>query len=235
MQEGGIDVSPISSFSYGEHMGEYVLMPDLSISSFGRVRSIYLFTKVPIEELHQRKIAVTSSSATSVALLKILLKQYYQLDVTFETKVPNLTRMMETHDAALLIGDDAIRGYWENKRYKTYDLGELWYTFTGLPMTYAVWAVRKEILESHAPLLQRVYEAFQERKEQYALRLDKLVWKANTKFGGSPAFWYDYYKGLSYDFGEEHQRGLQMYFDLAFKLRLLSSPVVINIWEPSRK
>jgi chorismate dehydratase len=233
MREGTIDAGPISSFAYAENAGEYILFPDLSVSSFGKVRSIYLFSKVPIEELEQKKIALTSSSASSVALLKILLQHHYGLEAAYETLAPNLAQMMETHDAALLIGDDAIRENWRNEHYLQYDLGELWYRFTGLPMTFAVWAVRKAKLESHYPLVIMLYEAFRQRKERYKYRMDDIVRKSRASFGGETTFWYDYFKGLSYDFGEEHLKGLRLYYDLAFQLGLLAEPAVIELWEPS--
>lgn len=72
MADGTVHVGGISSFSYGEHADDYVIFPNLSVSSYKEVGSIFLFSKIPITQLNGKSVALTSSSASSVNLLKIL-------------------------------------------------------------------------------------------------------------------------------------------------------------------
>ena len=76
---GEIDVCPSSSIEYAYHPDRYTILPHLSISSIGAVASVLLFSKVPVEELDGLKIRLSSESATSVNLLKILLVTAFQL------------------------------------------------------------------------------------------------------------------------------------------------------------
>lgn len=164
LAEGAVDVAGISSFSYAQHADDYSILPDLSVSSKGEVRSLYLFSKVPIEQLDEKRVALTASSATTVHLLKIILRSFYELQVQYETMKPDLANMLLTHDAALLIGDDAIRAARTNTTLYQYDLGTLWYEHTGLPMSYAVFAVRNEVLSTHSDELDTIYQAFVQSK-----------------------------------------------------------------------
>lgn len=234
MKEGNIDLGPISSFAYAENDGAYYILPDLSVSSKGKVRSIFLFSKKPIEELSGSAIALTSSSATSVALLKIILEKFIQVKVTYHTMSPSLDEMMKEHDAALLIGDDALLASLGNQSYPyVYDLGEEWHKWTDKYMTFAVWAVRKEVIEENGELLTNIYHAFQESKQKGKKDLKPLVEELCSSFGGNPLFWDQYFSGLSYDFNEQHKEGLEYFYQLAHELDLLPQQSRVRMWEPN--
>jgi chorismate dehydratase len=133
MAAGEIDMGPISSFAYADQYPNYVLLPDLSVSARGRVGSIFLFTRdAALSDLRSARIALTNTSASSVALLKVLLNGYERGNPEYLTMPPSLGDMMEQADAALLIGDDAIRAQRENPGYRVLDLGWEWYQRTGL-------------------------------------------------------------------------------------------------------
>ena len=232
MAHGQVDVGGISSFAYGENYDKYHVFPNLSVSSNTTVGSIFLFSKVPIEELKEKKIALTSSSATSVNLLKIILQQFYDAQNQYTTMKPNLTAMMDLHDGCLLIGDDAIVASWkEGNKYFRYDLGELWYHHTGLSMTYAVFAIRNEVL-SQQNLIEILYNEFISSKaksndSQFYPMIDDI----RNLFGGEKRFWDEYFKGLCYDLGEKELTGLQYYYNLAYKHGLLEKQVEsISVW-----
>ncbi|NGQ94573.1 menaquinone biosynthesis protein [Brevibacillus sp. SYP-B805] len=231
MARGEIDVGPISSFSYAEHHEQYLVLPGLSISAKRRVRSIYLFSKRPIEELDGAHIALTNTSATSVNLLKIILEKFLRYTVTYQTQAPVLEEMLAHADGALLIGDDALLAYRNNNGYHVYDLAELWYRYTGYSMTFAVWAVRKEAIEKHPGLLRDVHAAFLESKERSLQHLEQVVEAVTAQFGEEPSSWFEYFRGLCYDFTEEERRGLEHYYACAAELGLLRSPVKVRIWE----
>ncbi|WP_416149711.1 menaquinone biosynthesis protein [Salipaludibacillus sp. HK11] len=236
MATGIVDVGGISSFSYGEHSDEYQILADLSVSSISKVGSIFLFSKRPIEELEGSNIGLTSSSATSVNLLKIILHRFYELNVTYETTAPDYNRMMKQYDAWLLIGDDAILASLSREEtIYQYDLGELWDNFTGFPMTYAVFAVRNETIETQADLLSEVHYQFLKSKTHCIDNgFQEMIKSIQYQLGGTTSFWKDYFSGLNYQLSGRHLEGLYYFFDLAWDLNLLEKPVKnISIWKPS--
>jgi chorismate dehydratase len=231
LREGEIQVSAVSSYAYGMNDQDYILLPHLSVGSEGKVNSILLFLKDPIELSPPKRIAVTTASATSVNLLKILMKKYYELDPEYEPAEPNLEQMLESADAALLIGDPAIRESWESKGLTVIDLGEVWNLWTGLAMTYAVVAARKEAVESSPEAFQRLYRAFTASKEQSVDNLKPLIDKACEQLGGDPDYWQMYFTCLNYDFGQKQQEGLTLYFRYAKELGLLDHEVSLHFYK----
>ncbi|USG63514.1 menaquinone biosynthesis protein [Brevibacillus ruminantium] len=231
MARGEIDVGPISSFSYAEHAAEYLVLPDLSVSAKGRVGSIFLFSKKPIEELDGARIALTNTSATSINLLKVILQKFYGHHVSYVTQAPVLAEMMKDADGALLIGDDAIMAIRQRVPYMIYDLGELWNRFTGYSMTFALWAVRKAVLAEHTDLLSEVHDAFMESKKQFHQNPEPLIEYVHNHYGGEKADWRQYFQGLQHVFGDEQRAGLEYYFRCAAEQGLLPEPVKVNVWE----
>jgi chorismate dehydratase len=232
MAAGEIDMGPISSFAYGENHTRYTLVPHLSVSSRGPVRSIYLFTRqAELSDLRSARIAVTNTSATSVALLKILLQYFEGGDPEYLTMPPSLEEMMKEADAALLIGDDAVRGAWENPGYRALDLGEEWYKRTGLDMTFAVWAVRDEVAERLRDEVAVIASRLIGSKEKGLKDLFPVVEEARRRLGGSPEFWFRYYTGLCYDLGERQLEGLRAYYRYAGELGLLPGEVKIRVMD----
>ncbi|SER44452.1 menaquinone biosynthetic enzyme MqnA/MqnD family protein [Salipaludibacillus aurantiacus] len=236
MERGLVDVGGISSFSYGEHSEEYKILPDLSVSSTREVGSIFLFSKHPIDKLDGKSIALTSSSATSVNLLKIILQKFYQLNVGYQTTFPEYSQMMSEHDGCLLIGDDAILAKFSlPPDIYCYDLGELWKHFTGLPMTYAVFAVREEAWKNQSLLLADVHREFLNSKQQcIESGFEEMIQSIQFQLGGSFRFWKDYFSNLNYELSEKHLEGLHRFYELSFELNLLKKKVQnISIWNPA--
>ena len=232
LANGRVDIAGISSFSYAEHADDYAILPDLSVSSKGEVRSLFLFSKVKIEDLNERSIALTASSATTVHLLKIMLHFFYEQEVTYTTMKPNLEQMLHSHDAALLIGDDAIRAARQSSNVYIYDLGELWYQHTGLPMTYALFAVRKDVLPTYEQDVDMVYQSIlTSRKETVNDHYRELAQRFSLKQGGTFHFWQSYFQNLWYHFNEENMRGLLYYYKLAYEYGFLSKSIhSISVW-----
>jgi chorismate dehydratase len=230
MAEGSIDVGPISAFTYAEDYPNYVLMPDLSVSAKGQVRSIFLFSKYKdFTAVKDGKIALPNTSATSIHLLKILLEYMAGGKPTYTTEKPNVNAMMEHADAALLIGDDALLASWHNQNYYAFDLGWQWYKETGLPMTFAVWAVRRQIVEHQMELLFSIYERFLNAKQRSKKEPMPVIQAAMKKLGGDVATWQEYYTGLTYDFGIDERRGLATYYHYAQLAGLIEKDINIEV------
>ncbi|OEH85909.1 hypothetical protein BHU72_03815 [Desulfuribacillus stibiiarsenatis] len=237
LAKGEIDVGPISSFAYAQNASEYLLLPNLSVSSYGKVRSIFLISKKPIDLLQDSNIALTNTSATSIHLLKIILEKYYHIDANYDVMLPNLTNMLEYHDASLLIGDDAFvdeQVILDNNLF-IYDLGELWRQLTGLSMTFAVWAVRKSSIEKFRESLLDVYHAFIDCKQLGKEDLNTIIDIANKKFERGHQFWKNYYEGLIYDFDQPMIDSLNKFFYDAFECGYLPEPVEVEVWREANE
>lgn len=232
MANGTMDISPISSFAYAEQFPNVLLIPDLSISSWGAVRSIYLFSRKPsLSQLDGATIALTTSSSTSVNLLRIILEIFEGVQPNYHFFAPDFEQMMEKADAALLIGDDAIKTSWKYKDYYAFDLGYEWYIRTGLSMTFAVWAIRKEVVKEREKEILGVLKLFLTAKTLGKKRLGPVIQEAQSRLGGSRSFWQEYYEGLCYDLGEKEIKGLETFYHYAFQLGLLDREVEVQLLE----
>ena len=145
---GDVDLTLVSSVEFVRHRADLVALPDFSIATLGPVHSVTLFHQRPWHELDGACIGVTTHSATSVALLRVLL-ELDGLEAELVPTEPDLEAMLTRYDAALLIGDNALeeavarRAIGGEVPWQT-DLGEAWYRHTRLPFTFAVWAARAD-------------------------------------------------------------------------------------------
>ncbi|NLJ73090.1 MAG: menaquinone biosynthesis protein [Syntrophomonadaceae bacterium] len=225
-----LDLAPISSISYAENWQDYVLMPDISISANGEVKSVYLFSKVPIEELDNKPIALTNVSATSQVLLKIIMAKHYQAKPVYFESAPELRAMLMEAEAALLIGDDALRAMYKlSDKLYVYDLGKLWQDFTGLPMVFAVWAIRKEFAENSLNIIKQIKENFSDSM-QFSLDNIEDVAKKAAEWEELPSdFLVDYFAALKFDFDEGKQKGLLEYYRFAHQLGFINKVSELQI------
>lgn len=236
MSEGLIDIGGISSFEYARNPENYLILPDLSVSSIGSVGSIFLFSKVPAAELDGASVALTSSSATSVHLLKVILHQFYSVSPVYKTESPSLEDMLGKNDACLLIGDDAIKASWETESdlFK-YDLGDIWFRWTGFPMTYALFAVRKEAARQFTASLQELYEGFHWSKQKNtATSYQELTAEILHSIGGTEDFWKKYFQQLNFELTAEHLKGLSLFFNKLYEAGYIKVNKEIELWHPVR-
>jgi len=141
------DIGIIPAAAYTQIPGLQIL-PDIAIASRRAVRSILLVSKLPVEKV--RTVALDTSSMTSVALAKILLR-WLGAEPQYTPMEPEIEKMLAGHDAALVIGDPALQI--DRTRYHTLDLAEEWIRFTGKPFVFAFWAVRGDALKEADPSL----------------------------------------------------------------------------------
>ncbi len=156
LEAGTADIGIIPVFTYAQIPG-LVVIPNVAIASRGRVRSIVLVSKKPLERVET--VAADTSSRTSVALAKVMLQSWYGGKRHFVPMDPDLTTMLEKCDAALIIGDPALlieTATIKVNGAQVFDLAELWVKHTGKPFVFAVWAVREESLRECKPGLDAV-------------------------------------------------------------------------------
>ncbi|MCS7314020.1 MAG: menaquinone biosynthesis protein [Bryobacterales bacterium] len=119
------------------------VLPGAGIACRGAIRSILLLSKTEPDRV--RTLAVDRSSRTSVVLARVVLAERYGARPRLTPMPPDLDAMLAEADAALIIGDAALRLDPERLPYRALDLGKEWVELTGLPMVFAVWAARREV------------------------------------------------------------------------------------------
>jgi chorismate dehydratase len=209
LHAGDVDLGMIPSISYA--LGDYAIVPGMAIASRGPVRSVLLFHTRPLDDV--RRVALDTSSRTSVALVRLLLRERLGRDPRYVLMGPSLMDMLAVADAALLIGDPALDDQSEIPRL---DLGEEWTRLTGLPFVYAFWAGRPEA--AGPEVVRRLQRAL-------AGGLDALPAIAARHAGGVPARaqLYESYlrSSIVYRLGSEEQEGLREFFRRARALSLV--------------
>ncbi|MBO8128987.1 MAG: menaquinone biosynthesis protein [Peptococcaceae bacterium] len=231
---GELDITPVSSIEYARYPGNCLILPDMSISSDGRVGSISLFSRVPVAELDGKKVCLPDTSATSVALLKVLFQHYYQIEVAFETTPDDLDLMMSKADAGLLIGDKALAANYQVKAtgrplFVT-DLGMVWKDFTGTPMVFALWVIRREFAEEHPRETEEIAHAFLQAKKIGNSKLETLIDVAHRKNRLPREVLEDYFALIKHDFDERYRRGLLSFYDYAYKTGLIEERMQLDVW-----
>jgi chorismate dehydratase len=213
---GRIHVAPCSSIEYAVHHPRYRVLPDLAIASRGKVRSILLGSAVEPDALGACRVGFPTASASSACMAEILLRERFRAE-------PQIGRFdqagedpFERFDAALVIGDVALRLSRERPDLVWTDLGGAWADWTGLPFVYALWHV-------HAPpgLDEDVAACARALAESKALGLGDLEGLARRypdplplERGDLPRYW----RGLEYSLDAEVREGLRLFFAKAAEI-----------------
>jgi chorismate dehydratase len=245
LRSGAVDIAIIPAIEY-QRMDDLVILPDMAIASQNQVRSLLIISKVPIEAA--RSIALDSSSRSTQALTKILCDQRWKIAPEFFEMPPEAGAMLQRADAALLIGDPALRlsieiaasakrgasgeqvctassaGISDAETLHVYDVVEEWRKMTSLPAVLAVWAARSEVVNAG------VVEDFQASRDFGLKNVDEISQQAAKELN-LPAGELQRYLTENIDFtlSEENLRGLTVYFGLAAALGLIRSMRTIAI------
>ncbi len=208
LRKGIIDISPSSSIEYLRGRHSYRIVPGHSISSFGAVKSIYLFTKKPIEALEGELILYTYKSEASTALLRIVCDRFYGLACIYRESRQPLKDGLESASGYLLIGDEAMVEFKNNRHYHAYDLGELWYEKTGLPFVFALWIANANVDDEAIKDVKADLDSARQWAEGQYRTLARESGLAKTL---GEDFIVKYWESLSYGFEEPHMKGLELF------------------------
>ncbi len=155
LQTGALDVALVSSVE-NLRRPETRYVEGLAIASESTVLSVRLFSRLPIERI--RTVALDTSSLTSAALTRILLRQVYGVNAEYLPASPNLDAMLAQADAALLIGDLGMTAQ-HKAATAILDLGAAWRNWTGLPFVWALWLMNADAPAE--PLSALLHESYQ--------------------------------------------------------------------------
>ena len=216
VEAGTADIGIIPSAAYA-HICGLSILPGVAIASRQAVRSILLVSEKPMDDI--RSVALDSSSLTSAALTRVLFEKCWGGGRKFISMPPNLTAMLGRHDAALLIGDPALKV--DRSRYLTWDLGDEWVHLTGKPFVFAFWAVTN--LAAHQARVD-LAAIFQESRD-HGLEPENLAQTAKTwgpRLGMSQEDVLQYLtKNIHYYLDDACLEGLEQFYRYAYELHVL--------------
>jgi len=199
------------------------IVPNISISCIGPAESVKLFYKRNLESI--RRVALDTSSLTSVLLAKIVLRERYELLPEFIAMPPPLLDMMGACDAAVVIGDTTMCA--PAGRWSALDLGEEWHLLTGLPFVFAVWAVNPDLaapslLDILGRAKSRGLHSLHEISEAEALRLGLPV---------DICFRY-LSEIMDYELTDRHMEALMLFRESARRYGLMAGAREIELYKP---
>jgi chorismate dehydratase len=225
LQNGSADIGIIPAAAYAT-ISDLLILPGVAIASKQAVRSILLVSKVPREQI--QTVAVDASSLTSVALLQILFRKWWGGRRTFTTMGPDIEHMLEQHDAAMVIGDAALKV--DRSRYLTYDLAEEWIRLTGQPFVFAFWAARQAALKDLSPALDlaSIFQASRDHGVQ-AENLERIAREWARRMDMSEADIKSYLtQNIHYYLDSACLDGLQLFYRYAEECGILPGAAALN-------
>ncbi|MDP9268701.1 MAG: menaquinone biosynthesis protein [Acidobacteriota bacterium] len=233
LRAGVADIGIIPVIAY-QTIPDLAVIPGVSIAANGPVRSILLVSKKPLDEI--KTIAADSSSRTSVALCRVLLRKWHDGQRLFTAMEPKLPNMLAENDAALIIGDPALTV--DRSRYLCYDLAEEWTRHTGKPFVFAFWAVRKAAVvgPGHGRKLD-LPRIFQTSRDHGLLpeNVEKLAREWAPRVGISEAEVKSYLtESIDYSLDDAQLEGMQLFFQYAVETGVIPAMRPIDFLDESR-
>lgn len=226
-----IDAALVPVIAY-QMIDEVFLIPDVCVGAKEKVRSVCLVTKgMDLEDV--KSVSLDISSKTSVALTKIIFREFLGFEPNWTNSKPNVEKMLKESDCALLIGDPALS---LNSRFKiqdsrseesknneqritnyelrVFDLVELWREFTGFGFVFAMWMTRNKTCSID----------FAEARDEGLNRIDEIIANYQQNICLTHEDFKKYLtKNISYSISNSMQKGLKLYYDLAFKHKLIEA------------
>lgn len=201
LRAGEIDVCNCSIFESMRAPGLRVI-PNISISSQGSVKSVRLFCKIPVSQV--KTVALDSSSLTSAALTQIILSEVYGIRPNYVHSAPDLDAMLTTCDAGLIIGD--LKLFDLHTGTTVYDLGACWQQLTGAPFVYAAW-------QAPVGTAGRELEELLHTAKMWGLaRLDEIAHRWARQMDLPEAQCLDYFvNAMDYDLTPRHVEGMRLF------------------------
>jgi chorismate dehydratase len=174
---------------------------NLGVASDGRANSVLLFSHLPVDRLSGKRIAVTTHTATSIQLLRVLFADLWNVSGH------EFVRTDEAHDAALWIGDPALERRSAGQYPYQYDLGRSWKDLTGLPFVFAKWVIRADVPREKANQLERLIVRATQAGTDYFSVLK--ISRERATPGMSESDIADYIRAFTYFLGPRERRGQQ--------------------------
>jgi chorismate dehydratase len=231
LASGSVDAGLIPSIEYQRMKGGNIV-PGAAIASRHRVKSVLLVSEVPLWRV--RTVAHDKGSRTSVALAQIIFNEFYKRRPSFRPAEPDLANMLSTSDAALIIGDVALKFMETNEipgiegqrplvrhgaePLQVFDLMERWQFLTGLPFVFAFWAVREGLKD------QGIVEALNKSRDLGVANIPAIAERYSTQLGMKKEFLQQYLeRNVYYYLDRSCVEGLELFYEKAAQAGAIKS------------
>ena len=212
LQNGEMHASLSPVFDVLSGIGESILGNGI-VGATREVRSVLLFHRTPIKQM--KRVALDSSSHSSVNLTRVLLRDFYKTAPIFVDSQPDLTEMLSQNDGAVLIGDPALEAAQHSGDWQVLDLARAWHDFTGLSFTFAAWTGKHGLKDEQARELSAILD---EARDLGVRGVEAIALENPTHSPLSRAVRESYLRdAIQYHFSPSHQAGLR---EFATRLRL---------------
>jgi chorismate dehydratase len=213
-----VDFALVPAIEY-QRIPDAALVPGVCVASRQKVRSVVLVSR--LNNLKKvRTVALDDSSRTSAALVRIIFKEFLELEPKWTTRSPDLKQMLRASDAALIIGDPAMT--FARDGLHVWDLAALWHDFTGLGFVFAMWMAGKTVDVPDIDFVQAAREGLAQRQEiidryEQSLGLSRI--ELETYLTENITFFLD----------DELLKGLELFYGLAQKHALIPGLKPLNL------
>ena len=212
LRQKRVDAALVPVIEY-QRIEDVLLVPDVCVGAKERVRSVCLITKgADLGEV--QSIALDVSSRTSVALTKIIFREFLSKEPIYREAKPNVEEMLADSDCALLIGDPALTI--NETKYRKFDLAETWKSYTNYGFVFAMWMANREKIETLKAI------DFQNARDEGLNYLDEIISNYQSEIALDRADFKKYLsENIAYTIDDSMQKGLSLYFELARKHNLI--------------
>lgn len=227
---GEIQVSPISSAFYAMNHEELLLLPDLSISCHGRVLSVILASRLPIDELTGKRVLFSQESASAASFLKMIFRKRGVKPVYETGPVTDCMLHAQDMDAVLVIGDAALTQTWDKAYEYCIDLGQLWYEMTKLPFVFAVWAIRRSYALKHPDTAKKIHQLLLSSKREGEKHTDEVIEIGREKTGLEESVVRKYFDLLHCGLDQDKIKAMEVFFESLFDQGILNQKARIEFF-----
>jgi len=232
---GELDIAPITLVEFLRNADDLVALPDIAVGCDGPVMSCVIVSQVPLSELDGARVALGSTSRTSVRLAQLLLTEQYGVAPDYYTCPPDLTAMMLEAQAAVLIGDVALRASLHDAPrlgLHVHDLGLMWKEWTGLPFVFAVWATRRDYLAERPRTVHEVHKAFLASCELSLEEVEKVAEQAARWEPFNAELLRRYFTTLDFSLGAEQLAGIREFARRVGETTGFPADVKVELYRP---
>jgi chorismate dehydratase len=214
LARGEVDAALVPVIEY-QRIPDLLMVPDVCVGSRSAVRSVVLVSR--LNNLKKvKRVALDNSSRTSVTLVKIIFREFLGFEPEWESSEPDLPSMLRKADAALIIGDPAMKI--PRDQFRVFDLATLWHEFTGFGFAFAMWMARKDCVEKIRSV------DFAAVLDQGLAHLDDIAAENGEQLGITEQEIKTYLTdNIAFRLDEEMTKGLERYFELAREHHLIEA------------
>jgi chorismate dehydratase len=231
LKAGRADVGIIPAIEY-QRMQNVVVLPGMAVASKNEVRSLLVISKVPIQQA--QSFALDTNSRSSVGIVRILCRRHWNIAPEFIDMAPDVDAMLGRADAALLIGDPALRlrirldeleaklpsdkdlccGGEDEALVKgvqsifVYDIAQQWREMTGHASVLAIWVARRDVVTPE------IVGDFEASREYGLAHIGEIAEGAALKLDLPPRALERYLtENIDFSLDDENLAGLNLYFE----------------------